>query len=333
MRRRDVIVGLFVATTTSWCAQAQQSAKVYRLAIVDLSTPVAEMKEAGALSYPAFFEELRRLGYVEGQNLVIERYSLEGRAFHNPELTREVVRSNPDVIYALANPLVLDFKTATTSIPIVGITSDPVALGIVASLARPGGNITGTSLDAGIDIWTKRLELLQEVAPKASRIEFLGSRAAWNGPYGAAIRAAAQKVGIAVIGPPLDAPFHEAEYRSMFAAMAAEGTGAVIVSDLPDNFIYRRLIIELAEQGRLPAIYPFREFAKTGGLMAYAIDLADLGRHGADQIDLILKGTKAGDIPIYQPTTFALIINLKTAKTLGIEMPSSLLAQAAEVIE
>jgi ABC-type uncharacterized transport system substrate-binding protein len=332
MKRRDVIAGLVVVAATGR-AQAQQTRKVYRLAIVDLSTPVAEMNEAGALSYPAFFTELRRLGYVEGQNLVIERYSLEGQAFHNPELTREVVRSNPDVIYALANPLVLDFKAATTSIPIVGITSDPVALGIVASLARPGGNITGTSLDAGIDIWTKRLELLQEVAPKASRIEFLGSRAAWNGPYGAAIRAAAQKLGIAVIGPPLDAPFHEAEYRRMFAAMMTEGTEAVIISDLPDNFIYQRLIVELAEQNRLPVIYPFREFAKIGGLMAYAIDLADLGRHGADQIDLILKGTKAGDIPIYQPTTFALIINLKTAKALGIEMPPSLLAQADEVIE
>jgi putative tryptophan/tyrosine transport system substrate-binding protein len=181
VRRRDLIAGILVAAAMGR-AQAQQTGKVHRVAIVDLSTPVAEMNEAGALSYPAFFTELRRLGYVEGQNLVIERYSLGGKAFHNPELTREVVRSNPDVIYALANPLVLDFKAATTSIPIVGTTSDPVALGIVASLARPGGNITGTSLDAGIDIWTKRLELLREAAPKASRMEFLGSRAAWNGP-------------------------------------------------------------------------------------------------------------------------------------------------------
>jgi putative tryptophan/tyrosine transport system substrate-binding protein len=129
-------------------------------------------------------------------------------------------------------------------------------------------------------------------------MEFLGSRTAWDGSYGAALREAARKVGIAVIGPPLDAPFHGAEYRRMFAAMVAEGTGAVIVSDLPDNSIYQRLIVELAEQNRLPAIYPFRETVTAGGLMAYAFDFPDLLRHAADQVDLILRGTKAGDIPI-----------------------------------
>jgi putative ABC transport system substrate-binding protein len=164
-------------------------------------------------------------------------------------------------------------------------------------------------------------------------MEFLGSRYAWDGSYGAALREAAQKVGIAVVGPPLDAPFHEAEYRRMFAAMVAEGTGALIVSDLLDNFTYRRLIVELAEQSRLPAIYPNREFAEIGGLMAYAFDIADLGLHYADQVDLILKGTKASDIPIYQPTKFALIVNLKTAKALGLTIPPSLLARADEVIE
>src|SRR6202022_3099504 len=126
--------------------QAQQSAKLHRIALVDLSTPVAEMNETGTLPYPTFFAELRRLGYVEGQNLVIERYSLERRAFHNPELTREVVRGNPDVIYAITNPVVRDFKAATTLIPIVGATSDPVALGIVASLARPGAISRGRAL-------------------------------------------------------------------------------------------------------------------------------------------------------------------------------------------
>jgi putative ABC transport system substrate-binding protein len=173
MRRRDFIAGLVVAAATGR-AQAQQSAKVYRIAIVDPSVPLTGMRESPVLARA--LEELRRLGWVEGQNLRVELYSSEGRAFHDPDLAREVARSNPDVIVAISNPLVLDFKAATTSIPIVGVTADPVALGIVASLARPGGNITGVSVDAGIDIWAKRLDLLrgsgtQGIQDGVSRIE------------------------------------------------------------------------------------------------------------------------------------------------------------------
>jgi putative tryptophan/tyrosine transport system substrate-binding protein len=333
MRRRAFLVALFSGAAAATGTRAQRSATVYRIAMIDLSAPVAEMTENGVRAYRGILRELRRLGYIEGQDLVIERYSLQGRAFHDPELVREVVRSKPNVILALGNPLVLDFKAATTSIPIVGLSSDPVSLGIVASLARPGGNITGVSVDAGIDIWSKRLELLRETAPNASRMEFLGSRMAWDGPYGGALREAARRFGIAVVGPPFDAPFHEEEYRRMFAAMVAEGTGAIVVSDLPDNSIHRQLVVELANENRLPAIYPLREFVEIGGLMAYAFDDADVGRHAAGQIDFILKGTKPADIPIYQPTKFELLINLKTAKTLGIEIPGSLVALADEVIE
>ena len=329
MNRREVLAGLLLAFMTE-SAQAQQSgrSKVYRIAFVDPQTAVAEQRESPMHS--GFFEELRRLGYVEGRNLVVEQYSSESRAFRNPELARAVVERNPDAIVASTNPMVLDFKAATSTIPIVGITADPVALGIVSNLARPGGNITGVSVDAGIDMWTKRLELLYAVAPKTSKAAFLGSRAAWDGPYGAALREAAQGVGISLVGAPLAAPFQEADYSRVLAAAVQEGAQALIISDMPHNFANRRLIVQLASEGRLPAIYPWRE---TGGLMAYFFEVTDLYRHVAAQLDLILKGAKPGEVPIWQPTRFLLSINLKAAKTLDLTIPPSLLALADEVIE
>jgi len=150
---------------------------------------------------------------------------------------------------------------------------------------------------------------------------------------GALLREATKKVGVSLIGPPLDAPYHEAEYRRVLSLMAQGGAEALIVGDLPYTFKSRRLIVELAEKGRLPAIYPFREYVELGGLMAYGFDLADVGRHVAQQIDMILRATKPGEIPFYQPNKITLTINFKTAKTLGIEIPSSLFASADEVIE
>jgi putative tryptophan/tyrosine transport system substrate-binding protein len=244
-----------------------------------------------------------------------------------------VVERNPDAIVASTNPMVLDFKAATSTIPIVGITADPVALGIVSNLARPGGNITGVSVDAGIGMWTKRLELLYAVAPKTSKAAFLGSRAAWDGPYGAALREAAKGVGISLVGAPLAAPFQEADYSRVLAAAVQEGAQALIISDMPYNFANRRLIVQLASEGRLPAIYPWRDAVETGGLMAYFFEGTDLYRHVAAQRDLILKGAKPGEVPIWQPTRFLLSINLKAAKTLGLTVPVSLLATADEVIE
>jgi putative tryptophan/tyrosine transport system substrate-binding protein len=333
MKRRDVIVGLLVAAATGR-AQAQQTGKVYRVAFVDRSTPVAQLTEDGGLpAYRRFFEELRRLGYVEGQNLVVERYSGEGRAEHYPELAHEVVRRKPDVIFVIGPSLVLDFKSATATIPIVGMTGDPVAYGIVAALARPGGNITGVSVDPGFEIWGKRLELLREAIPSVSRVTYLAPRPYWDGPPGAEMRKAVKRAGIVLVGPPLDAPIQEAEYRRVFTAMAQEGADALVVSEAIENYTSRLLIVELADKARLPAIYPYREYVEISGLMAYAIDTPDLGRRAADQIDQILKGTKPGEIPYYQPTTFKLSINLKTAKTLGLTIPPSLMTVADEVIE
>jgi putative tryptophan/tyrosine transport system substrate-binding protein len=334
MRRRDLIACALIATAVSR-AWAQPSAKVYRIAFVNTSVPAAQAstyEKPYSAAGKAFYEELHRLGYVEGQNLVVERYSGEGRTEYSA-LAREVVHSNPDLIFADSTRLVLAFKAVTTTIPIVGTTGDPVVTGLAQSLARPGGNITGVATDPVVEIWGKRLELLKQGVPRVSRVGFLAPRSVWESPQGAALREACPRVGLSLIGPSLDAPFQEVEYRRAFEAMAREGADALVVSNDPETIANRGLIVKLAEERRLPAIYSFRVFVELGGLMAYAFDLSEIYGHVANQIDQILRGTKPGEIPFYQPTKFALVINLKTAKTLGIEMPPSLLAQADEVIE
>jgi putative ABC transport system substrate-binding protein len=335
MRRRTFIAGLLVATAAGR-AQAQRTAKVYRIARIYPAMPVAEAIKAkntkGSLTW-ILFEELGRLGFVEGQNLVVERYSAEGRTDQYSELARDVVRSNPDLIFTDQGSLVLALKAATTTIPIVGATGDPVAGGIVPSLARPGGNITGVSGNAGPEISGKYVELLREAIPGVSTVGFLASRKGWEQPEGAAMRETAQRVQISLIGPPLDYPLEAAEYRRVIAAMAQAGAEALIVGSQPQNYEKLRLIVELAEKGRLPAIFPYRESGELGGLMAYAPDIVEIVRHIANQIAQILRGASPGDLPYYQPTKFELVINLKTAKALGITFPPSILARADKVIE
>jgi putative ABC transport system substrate-binding protein len=338
MRRRDFLSGLFLATAMRDAASAQPSGKVYRIAIVHPSSSIVDMTEAGSSPYfPPFFKELRRLGYVEGQNLVVERFSGGGQPERYAGLVRDVVASKPDVIMTVATRLLVLLREATTTIPITAITSDPVSLGLITSLARPGGNFTGVSVDAGIELLGKRLEILREAVPTISRVALLVPRSVWEGTviprFAHEVRQAAAQLGTTLLGAPLDSPIQETEYRRVFAAMAQERVDALLVGESVENFTHRRLIIELAERARLPVMYPWRDHVVLGGLMAYAIDLLDVYRRIAGQIDQILKGANPGDIPFHQPTTFKLIINVKTARTLGLEMPPSLLARADEVIE
>ncbi len=333
MRRREFITALLLAVTIR-SAQAQKPAKVYRVALVHPNRPATDMTEASHLpGYRTFFQELRRLGYVEGQNLVVERYSGEGRPENYPKLARDVIRREPDLIVTMGG-LSSSFKPETATIPITGFTNgDPVLAGLVSSLARPGGNITGVNIAAGYEIWGKRFELLRELVPSISKVGFLSLRANAATKYAAAAREAPNRVGIPVVGPTLDSPVDEAEYRRVFAAMSQEGADAVIVGEEGENNTNFRLIVELAAQARLPAIYAAPEYAEAGGLMAYAVDFNELFRVLAAQTDQILKGTKPGEIPYYLPTKFQLIINLKTAKALGIHVPEGLSARADKVIE
>jgi putative ABC transport system substrate-binding protein len=343
MRRRNLIFCL-LAVVTMGRAHAQQSGKVLRIAIVHPTFPAAQLsgkqlRELAALAeasgdpFPlAFFNELDRLGYVEGQSLLIEGYSGQGRASNYPDLARDVVSRNPDVIITISTDLTLDFKAATTTIPIVGVFGGPIESGIVPSLARPGGNITGASVDVGQEQWGKRIQLLQQVAPQATRFGFLESRAVRE-QWEAFARDLARRTGITRVGPPFDHPIDEAEYRRVFAALAQDGGEGIVVDDETENLVNHKLIVELAEKNRLPAIYPFKMFVGAGGLMSYGIDVSALGHSIADIVGQILKGAKPSEIPIFQPTKFELAINLKTAKALGLSVPPELLTVADEVIE
>jgi putative tryptophan/tyrosine transport system substrate-binding protein len=335
MRRRDFITLLgSAALACPLVARAQQSAKVHRIAIVHPSAPVADMSETGDNPpYAALFKELRRLGYVEGQNLVVERYSAEGRRERFTELAREAARAQPDLIFAPGHDVVWALQAATDTIPVVASMGDPVADGIVASLARPGGNITGTGTTAGLEIWGKRLQILREVVPMASRVGFLASRRVWHRAQGDAMREAARHLGISLLGPPLESPIQQAEYRRVLETIVQEHADGLIVYDQPENMTHRRLIVDLSEKARLPTVYPFRDFFEIGGLMVYGSDIAGVFRRLAGYIDQILKGTKPGEIPIYLESKFQLLVNLKVAKTLGLTIPTSLLVRADEVIE
>jgi ABC-type uncharacterized transport system substrate-binding protein len=283
--------------------------------------------------WKAFFAELARHGFVEGKTLVVERLSAEGRADRFTELTQEAVHRRPDVIFAMTSGMVLALKATTDAIPIVGMTDDPIARGIAASLARPGGNITGVVADAGIEIWEKRLAILKETVPDAARIGFLAPRRVVEGPQGTLMRETGHRLGVTVIMGTLESPINEAEYARVFALFAQERAQALVLSDAADHTIYQKPILELVAKAKLPALYHFQDFAEAGGLMAYSVDFAILFTRAADQIGEILKGAKVGDIPFYQATTFRLVINLRTAKELGLNIPPALLARADEVIE
>jgi putative tryptophan/tyrosine transport system substrate-binding protein len=331
MRRRDVIAGL-MASSTLGSAHAQT--KKYRIAILDPATPVEVMNESTGPEYPLWaplFKELRRLGYVEGQNLVAERYS--GRENYTPDLARKVVATNPDLIFCVGNLIAHDLIATTDRIPIVGLVADPIRSGLTRNMARPGGNFTGVSVDAGYDVWGKRLELLRELVPRMSTVGVLTVRVAWERFYRTGFEKLAPELGIAVVGAVLEQPVTEEEFRRVFTAMLKEHADALYVTETAEVFIHAPLVIELAQKYRLPAVYNYRYHAQIGGLMAYDYGLSDLGRIVADQIDQILKGTKPGDIPIYQAAKFTLTINMKTAMALGLTVPSSLLAHADEVIE
>jgi putative ABC transport system substrate-binding protein len=333
MRRRNLIFGL-LALGIIRSAVAQQSAKVHRIAVVHPSHPAASLTETSfSPGVRAIFNEFRLLGYIEGKNLLVERYSGEGRAAHYPDLARQIVSRNPDLIIAASSHLVLDVKAATSTIPIVGIFGQPIEFGIVPSLARPGGNITGVSVAVGWwDQWAKRVQLLKEAVPQITRLGSLDTRN-WREQFSAEERDMALKNSVSIVGPTLERPTDEQEYHRVFAALAQEGTEGLIVNDEAENLTYTRLIVELAARGRLPTIYPYRQFVEAGGLMSYGIDVSDVGHRVADLADKILKGAKPGEIPIFQPTHFELSINLKTAKTLGIELPPLLVARADNVIE
>lgn len=312
-------------------ARAQQPPKKHRIAVV---TPSGDVSENPIWTgWRALFKELRQLGYVEGENLIVERYSGDGQEARFGELAREVVRAGPDVIVSTGVHLLLAFKTATPTIPIVGVMADPIALGLAASVARPGGNITGVSIDAGIEFLAKHLQIVRETVPMATKVGFLASRQVWGGAGGRSLSEIAGQAGILLLGPPFASPINEGEYRRVLVSMAQVHADAVIVSPQAENFGYRGAIVGLAAEMRLPMVYPFREFVDDGGLVSYGASVPDTFRRLAGYVDAIFRGAKPGDLPIYQATKLELVLNTKTAKALDLTFPTSLLIRADEIIE
>ena len=329
MRRRDFTIGLALAAAAR-SGRAQERVKQHRIAIV-ATGPAARIHDPRVRAFQTFFEELGRLGDVEGQNLTIEAYSGGGRPEGYADLAREVVNRNPDLIVASTDAIARAVRAATGAIPIVWIGGDPIQAGLATSLAHPGGNITGVTVYAGTEIWGKRLQILKEAVPAASKAAYLTTRVS-QAAEGQQLRDAGQRLQISVIELPLEEVTSTAIQRA-FAEIAQQQSDAVIVNSNSLLFPYRQLIVELVEKGRLSALYPWREYVEAGGLMAYASDNRELWRRMADDVHQILNGAKPGDIPIYQATKFQFIINLKAAKALGLTISRSLLARADEVIE
>lgn len=319
------VVPVFVHHAAAPPVDAQQASKVARVGVL---AGGGDLFRAG---FESFRQRLRELGYVEDQTLTLFVRTAEGRAERYPELAAELVQLRVDVILAQGNSALTALKQATPTIPIVmAQVGDPVGSGFVASLARPGGNITGLS-NMAEGVSGKWVELLKEMSPKTTRLAVL-----WDPRLGAH---AAMWKGIEVAGQTLNVTPLAWEVRGpddierAFSAMGTERIGALVILPYPVAGQNRRLIVDLAAKHRLPAIYAFREFAEAGCLMTYGPNNADLYRRAANYVDRILKGAKPAELPVEQPTTFELIINLRTAKALGLTVPSSLLLRADQVIE
>jgi putative tryptophan/tyrosine transport system substrate-binding protein len=276
VNRRAVIVGVLLVPMT---ALSQQT---FRLALVSPTTPATDMNEAGSPIFGALLLTLRELGYSEGQNLVVGRYSGQGRTLSSV-FAHEIIAFKPDLIFVVSVRLARVLKAATNDVPMVVYGGDPVALGLITNLAHPGGNLTGVVVDAGIEIESKRLELLREAVPSASRVAYLAPRSMWESSFGTGAQVAGRRIGVSVVGVPIESPAGETEYRRAFASMSTDAPDALFVADTEENLTYRRLIVELAREARLPTFYPFREFVAAGGLMTYAVDLEDLARHRPEQ--------------------------------------------------
>ncbi len=330
-RRRFLLTSLAGAFAVPLAAEAQPAGKVPKIGM--LSTTPLEHPQARA-GFDQFRQALGELGYVEGRNIVIEHRSAEGRVERFPALAAEMVRLRVDLIVVFSTPSARAARNETSTIPIVAPTmQDPVRDGLVASLARPGGNVTGLTF-LGSELVAKRLALLKEAIPGVSRVAVL-----WH-PGGVAERtgqemvkeaeAAARGLGVQLQLVRAETP---KELDGAFSAMTRWRADALVPLPSPMLFAERKRIVDLAARDRLPAMYMAREFVDLGGLMAYGASQFDLIRRGATYVDKILRGAKPADLPVEQPNKYEMVINLKTAKALGLTIPQSLLLRADQLIE
>jgi putative tryptophan/tyrosine transport system substrate-binding protein len=323
MRRRDFIA-LFGGGITAWplVARAQQSSKIWRIG------SIAHRYEK---FYDPLFQGLRELGYTEGQNLIVERRYAEGHIERFQDFAAELVRLKANVIIVVTTPAAFAVRNATTTIPIVHPAAiDPVGTGLIASLAHPGGNITGLAV-LNAETSAKRLELLREVVPRLSQGAVLWNAAnpanalAWRETEGAG-----RALGVTLQSHEVRSP---KDFEGAFAMIAQQRPDILLVLQDALTLEYRKEIIGFALRERLPSMFVGKEWVEEGGLMSYGDRLSERYRRAADLVDRILKGAKPADLPVEQPTTFELAVNLKTAKAIGLTLPPAFLARADEVIE
>jgi putative tryptophan/tyrosine transport system substrate-binding protein len=325
MKRREFVTLLGGAAAWPLAARAQQPAgRIWRLGILQPGAPPEPLVEA-------IRQRLRELGYIEGRSIVLEYRWAEGKLERLTDLARDLVASKVDVITTMSTPAALAARNATTTIPIVfTAVGDPVGSGVVPSLARPGGNATGTSLLA-TELSAKRLEVLREIAPGISRVAML-----WNDTNPSMVlraqeaQDAATKLGVIVrsIG------VHDLiDFDAAFAAIESDRADALLTLVDPFTLVHRKRIVDFAAQRHLPAIYEAREFVGSGGLVSYGPSLVANQRRAAEYVDKIFKGAKPADLPVEQPVKFELLINMKTAKELNLTIPPSIVLRADEVIE
>jgi putative ABC transport system substrate-binding protein len=326
MNSKVVLLIVTIVLTTAALGSAQQPKKVARIGFLGNSTPELEANLVGP-----FREGLRELGYIEKKNIFIEYRWIEGKYERLPRLIGELLSLPVDLIVTAGTPASLAVKKATDSVPLVMIAvGDPVGTGLIKSLHHPGGNATGVTSIAS-DLEGKRLELLREVVPKVNSVAAL-----WNpvSPFQVVsekeLQAAAQGLRIRILSLPVKSP---EDIEAAFGIMGKERPEALMV--LADRFFlhHRARIMEFAVQNRLPGVHAYQELVETGGLMSYGPSYAEMHRRAAYFVDRILKGTKPADLPVERPTRFELMINLKTAKQIGLTIPPTVLARANKVIK
>jgi putative tryptophan/tyrosine transport system substrate-binding protein len=323
-RRRFLVTSLAGVLAAPPAAGAQQAGRIYRVGYLSPTPP--------SQGLAVFVRRLKELGYEEGRNLLIEARSADGRDERYPALAAEIIARGPDVIVAYGNTAAVPAKRATVTIPIVMVGGiDPVGAGLAESLARPGGNVTGILQDVGQGVVVKQLQLLRELVPSASRVAII------MGPHQTSTEALPHlKAGADALNLTLQ-PIRikdSDDIESAFATIMRERADALLVLSNPIITDRPKAVVELAARNRIPTAYWWTGMVvRFGGLMSYGVDWTDLLRRAATYVDMIFKGAKPADLPIQQPTRFELVINLRTAKALGLTIPPSLLARADQVIE
>jgi putative ABC transport system substrate-binding protein len=327
MIRRELVVSLGAAVIASpLAALAQPRTAIPHIGYLWLGADEEEDSTKRGLR-----QGLRDLGYVEGRDIVVEYRYADGHEERLPSLVGELVEAKVDIIISPGSVVTSAVKKVTTAIPVVSVTGDPIGSSFIQSLGRPGSNVTGLSLNVGPNIAEKFLELLHEIVPDASRFANVVNP---SGPPNMAAAKVMQKAaeGLGILLTP-----HEVRSPSdlpiAFEAIATERSHAMIVAGDPLLVSLRRSIVEFAAVRRLPAVYGDRDFVDAGGLLAYGANIFEIWRRAASYVDKILKGAKPADLPVEQPTVFELVVNLKTARALGLAIPQIILARADEVIE